>query len=1132
MTLPSLNTQQERAASRLAGDTFVSAGAGSGKTRVLAERFVRVVLDAEERGESAAEALRRILLITFTDKAAGELGERVRLVLLDRGRHDLAKSVDEAWISTIHGFCARIVRRHALELGIDPGFAVLVDPQTGVVRQQSFERSARALAGTDPGVAELLGTHGVASVRDAVARGLDQVRAMGRDPERLEVPEGRDCLTALKQARIELEGLLDEYVGLRPLKVIVRNTDLLVDIVPHLGTLLEASRADGGATLPTEIVALARAYPFKPANAAKGPEKDMTARLMESFEELLSAGVEELSARHAEGFKRLIAAYGAAYTDAKAALGALDFEDMQLLAAQLFEEHPETARRYAARFLTAMVDEFQDTNELQLRVVEPITEGRLCVVGDDKQSIYGFRFADVDVFHGRRSAQESSDSDGACSLSVNYRSHGDLLEAINSIFGREPFFPGDFLCLEPGRTSGWVVPLPEGASRTEVVLVERRGWEGVHAREVEAAALARRIGALVAAGTSPGDIVVLMRQMTQARTYIRALRAQGLDVSAESSGGFFSSPEIADVRALLRTLANPSDGEAVVALLAGGLGGVSDDGLFLLARATESREGLWDAVARATALELAVSDTARCTLVHATITDLRARQGRDRLADILLDAAAALAPGGGCFAHDGAWANLRKAARIAGEFERVAQADPAAFLRHLDDREAFVKREASASVASEAGSAIRVMTVHAAKGLEFPVVAVADLGHAPKRDSDTLAVVKHDSRARAVARLPKSFGDDLPLSSSYTDALLAQADRAALEEKRVFYVACTRAEELLILSGVSDLDKAPGATLAIDLVRRSLGVVADGACDVPGCTVSIHTPDDPDAVDLLPETRASSSGPEGPDAGALCDPKPVVRAVLAMAPPADLSYTALDVYERCPYRFYAERVVGITSLDGAGGGGGPRGLGLAVHGALQLLAGGTEPDDERLKALARYHRLDADETLRLADAVAAFRNSPAAALAAGRGAPEVRFVASAGGGVLVGTLDLLVRDGDVATVIDYKTGASELAASDARDRFVRQAEVYALALLRSGCRRVDVRFVEVERSARETTFSFTPRDADSIEARVAAVIAGIAGERFPRLRRFDANACSDCCVSGSLCPIVHPHTKRTRRGTS
>jgi ATP-dependent exoDNAse (exonuclease V) beta subunit len=614
--------------------------------------------------------------------------------------------------------------------------------------------------------------------------------------------------------------------------------------------------------------------------------------------------------------------------------------------------------------------------------------------------------------------------------------------------------------------------------------------------------------------------------MTTAGPYVRALRARGLEVHAQSSGGFFTAPEVADVRALLATVAYPRDDAAVIALLAGGLGGVSDDGLYRIARRVGGTEGVWGALESVGAYSLDPADDRRCWLVYETVERLRSEQGRVRLADALLDAVESLGPGGGCLARDGAWANLRKIARIATELERAAPADPAALLSHLEERDAFVKHDTAAGLGVVGAAVIRLMTVHAAKGLEFPIVAVGDLGHETRPARDTLAVVRDGTAAVAVARLPTSYGDGLPTPSAFERAGRDARARALEEDKRVFYVACTRAEELLILSGGAMLAKAPGESLAIDWVRTTLG--DPGSPGLPGVRVTVVTAhDEADLVDVPTSVHPLASPVR---AETTADRSPGLVGSEMPTPPADLSYTALALYERCPFRFFTERVLGIGSLDDAATDvGGPRELGQALHGALQLLAEGDVPDAARLDALARYHRLDAQGRVRLGAAVATFRATSIADAIGGLDArAEVDFSVRVGHGTLVGKLDLLARDSDMALIVDYKTGATELDTKEARVRFQRQAEVYALALLRAGTAHVQVSFVEVERGGRETRFDFGPGHAEELESRIGGIFASIAAGDYPRLSSFDHGICQGCAVAGSLCPIVRPGTKSAR----
>jgi hypothetical protein len=216
-------------------------------------------------------------------------------------------------------------------------------------------------------------------------------------------------------------------------------------------------------------------------------------------------------------------------------------------------------------------------------------------------------------------------------------------------------------------------------------------------------------------------------------------------------------------------------------------------------------------------------------------------------------------------------------------------------------------------------------------------------------------------------------------------------------------------------------------------------------------------------------------------------------------------------------------MLGVGSVDVVRGDD-PRALGSALHGALQTLAEGRPVDDDRLASLAAGHRLPAEGISRLRSAIDALLSSPAGTLLES-GQPEVPFAVRVEGGIVAGSMDLVVRDGDAATVLDYKTGSSSVA-DESRNR--AQAEIYALALLFAGCTSVTVRFIRVEAGCEETEIAFDAGDRPRISARVEAAFAAMGRGEFARRRSFDASVCPDCPVSGSLCSVVHPGGKASR----
>ncbi len=1098
-----LNEQQRAVVDRLEGDVFVDAGAGSGKTRVLAERFAALAL-----GLGRVDALRRILLVTFTEKAAAQLGERVRRVLLRSGHPGLARATDEAWISTIDSLFARIVRRYALESRVDPAFGMLVEPERERVRREAFDEAAEPLLAAG-GVAALLDTFGVAQVRSAVFEVADRSRAMGHGVDELR-PAGRGDPGTSAAGRLEaiaarLAPAADTATGRR-------NMERALELADALRSA--DARSPDGVSAALEVVRETgfRRGMTKPFDDLDPLVDEAKAVIGEARASLTSSLVRP----HEEAFIELIRAFDDRYRARKAAAGVLDFTDVSVLAAAVMEDEAAAAH-VAGSFDAVMVDEFQDTNDLQMRVIGSIARGALCAVGDERQSIYRFRYADVAVFRRERERVCFHAVGAKMPLALNYRSHGQLIETFNAMFGAVPFWPGDHLPLTPGREGGWIVEWPQGSPRVEVLVVDKNGETRDVSCAREAAALGRRLKAMVDDGVArPGDMVVLLRAGTHAATYARGIEAAGLTVHRTAGAGFYAAPEVAAARSLLGAVVNPRDDAAVATLLASVLGGVSDDGLCLL-RAASPRGRLWDALASVEAAGLSRDDADRAGHVRDVVTEARRAAGRMRVADLLLEHCARLGVQSGG-PEDSAWADLRKFARLAATFERTTPGDAGAFLRYVADLEEHGDREPVSPVRGGEDS-VRIMTIHQAKGLEFPVVAVADLGREPLRGAPAFVVAREEGRPVIAAKAPPNRG--LPRPEAYARLMGVEEDEDLAEEKRVFYVACTRAEEALILSGATDLGKGPADAVPMDWVRVALGPSAlhGGEPAVPGVKVDVVGAAQPPEAPAAPVERASGAlRAESP-----WDPMARERRPHAAEAPPEWSYSALVVYDRCPYRFYAERVLGLRGAAIGEGSSGALDLGDAVHAALRLAAEGAL-DQGRIDALSRYHDLSDEHASRLREVCEAFASSSVAGLVRRSDAfePEARFAVGLSKGSLAGAMDLVVRDGDATTVVDYKTGRTPLDAAEARARHERQAQCYALAALEDGAPHVDVVFVEVERGWRETRFSYGAADRVELSGLLEALVAKVADPVFERLDGYDEAACADCPVSGSLCPVVAP----------
>ena len=496
---------------------------------------------------------------------------------------------------------------------------------------------------------------------------------------------------------------------------------------------------------------------------------------------------------------RLLEAYGRHYEEGKRAASGLDFEDLELVTRRLLHDDGELRQRYADRFERIMVDELQDTNRVQLELIESIARDNLFTVGDAQQSIYGFRHADVELFE-RRGAR-LAEAGARETLQTNFRSRPAILDAINLAFAAE--LGEQFRPLLPGRT-------PAGASAAdpvvELVLVDKGAdWEqeGVASpwRVAEARTLADRVAELVADGHAPGEIVVLLRATTDMRAYERALERRGLPTYVIGGRGYWSHPQVVDLVVYLRTLANPRDEESLYGVLASPLVGASLDALVVLAAASREteRDPWW--LLREPRGELDAldgADRARLDTFTAWFAGERERArrcGMEELIDSALvasgyDLAMLAMPGG-----RRRLANVRKLMRLAREHEDVHGPDLHGFLDLIADREAGRGgwdrlRESEAPMEGEGLDAIRLMTIHRAKGLEFPVVVVADLGRAVRPASEIVRVTPDGLLG---LRLSRAGAGGRENALDYR--AIGDRQRAAqeAEERRLFYVAVTRA---------------------------------------------------------------------------------------------------------------------------------------------------------------------------------------------------------------------------------------------------------------------------------------------------------------------------------------------------
>ncbi len=1129
--------QQLAAIERRRGDLLLDAGAGSGKTSVLVERFARSVID--DGVEVGA-----ILVITFTEKAAAELRDRLRARLAQLGALDAARATEGAFISTIHGFCARVLRAGALAAGLDPEFEVLDEVAAARVSAAALDHALTEVAARDSRLVELVAAYGAGPLRAAIAGVYEQLRSAGERSPRLPpltppADDGAERLRAAATATLaELSAVPDP--GAR-----------VLDAIGRVRYGLQAAQRGAAEVWPGSLWRAAL------RNGAAALSTDACSEYREALAALRAAAGAIAAIPVRDVLDQLLHAYTTEYDAAKRRRSALDFEDLELGASALLAGDEALRERYAERFAAIMVDELQDTNAVQLQLIESIARDNLFTVGDAQQSIYGFRHADVELFAQRGRALGQAGA--RLTLATNFRSSPEILRAINHGFADAL---GDaFIELRPGRDPGSSEP---PRPRTELLLVDKGAdWEleGMAApwRLAEARALALRLRELLEAGAAAGEIVVLLRAMTDVRVYERALEREGLPTYVIGGRGYWDHPQVVDLVCYLRALDNPLDDEALYGVLASPFVGASVDALVLVSDAVR-RTGAppWSLLSSADDALTGLSDDDRRRL--AAFADWfateRARAARCEIAELIesalivsgYDLAMLRLPGG-----VRRLANVRKLMRLAREHELEYGPGLQPFVAALARRAAGGPgaREGEAPVEGEGLDAIRLMTIHRAKGLEFDTVVVADLGRSVRPRSE---LVRVGADGRLGLRLSRPGVGERESALAYAELGREAQAAADREERRLFYVAMTRARERLLLSGAAKfsgwLDGSgrvgggPIAWIAPAFVDGLAEAVADGGGerDTGGArvTVRIGHPDDDSTPAPVPGTQVLEPAPAVPEPPAQA-PRPRTPAVTA------LSYSALQEYHRCGYRFYATRVLGLPSVSEAVPDDPPAprsgaDRGVLVHALLQRLRfrhplapsaasvaaaaarAGIEPapgpaESDELIALVR--RFTSSELCgRLGRATSVRR--------------EQRFTfALSDGAFVTGALDVLAREpGGRSLIVDYKT--DRLGGRDPvqlAGGYEIQRLVYAIAALRAGADSVQIAHCFLEAPDVPVLAEFDAERRPELDATLERFAAGVIAGRFevsPEPRR---GLCAGCPAQGGLCSWPESMTRRAAADT-
>jgi len=1002
-----LRPEQRDAAHTLDRHVSVTAGPGAGKTTVLVERYLHIL-------RSYDVSVDQIVAITFTNRAANEMRERLRReldkllggagetpALPERAKWMRYKrTLDGAIITTIHGFCARLLRDFPVEAGIDPQFALLDAHRSAMLEEAVAEDSLTEFISSGPGgaITELAAGVGRARLARGVIGIYRTLRNQGLTVEKLtaEFDETHKTIEHYRQEVELLSGKMREFIQTRGL---TRSTEEKRAEAERRWTRLLEFLA--GATETTSVAEFCRAveeFRRVARPSAQGKVSELVRELDKLiWDDKLRGSVPQafldLSARHyAKALIKVVASVEQRLDEEKRLRSALDFDDLQVRALRLLEEHPEILSRTSGRYRFFLVDEFQDTNGLQGNLMTTLALGRhnfsspdhqheassesaerleaergqkstpranLFIVGDRKQSIYGFRGADVDVFRAMTELIETQNG-LPVKLNRNFRSQAPLIRFFNALFEQVFHRPG--VADDELNELGYVDHEPGIAAREDEdappvveLLVDLRPDDSTDRqqqqkpRERDAEQLARRIITLVESesistvdadngvvgrrNVEHRDIALLFRAMTEVHLYESALRRAGVPFVTVDGKGFYAREEITDFIQLLRFLDNKTDEVALAAVLRSPICGLSDDTLLALRCAPlqakalerdrlERRNGvrpLLEAIDHHELIDL-IDPSERPALdrAKALLGEFSSRSKRSRLSELLrfaIDASEYRIVAAANFDGAGRLANIEKLLTLAERFERSGAYLIRDFVRFVQEFEEAGGRESEGQL-DDSADAVRLMSIHQSKGLEFPVVIIPDLHRLPDNRREWWALDRHRG---LTLKIPDGRGR-LVAGCAYAAFTERAKRREEFEGMRLLYVAATRAKDRLILSGAAkDLAGLRGSWLG--WVSKAVGVEAQPQSGVLRSGEGIEVQVTVNLVDATAAPSSLGSERSGGNDQELTRPADQSFPLLARIEPQHVSglhrfsVTQLLNYRRCPRQYYFDRVLRTPAED-------------------------------------------------------------------------------------------------------------------------------------------------------------------------------------------------------------------------
>ena len=776
MDLSSATSSQQQIITTLDAPLSVSAGAGSGKTFTLTNRIGYALVGEAGVSSTFIDSIDEVLATTFSKSGAAEMKSRVRSLLQQEGLDEQALMIEDAWITTIHGLCARILREHALELGIDPGFEIVEKAESEELWYQALDSVLKDIS--DEGNTPLKrlfdwypktkSPFGGESLSMLLTKLWEKTLAMPQGFESVVLPQaGFDHQRSLRRM-IEVAQDYERFarsLGEGANKTILNNVDGLQAAIAkahHYLEQLDSSKTDFSNTqVCLDYLDVLLSFPKLKASSGKvKPDAEVFEYYRSEYAEIAHAAIADASARLSADLLTLTRLVDRVYQQLKGS-DRLDNADLLRACNQALEHHPSIAHTYQQRFKLIMVDEFQDTDLLQVSIIDKLSRdhgANVMTVGDAQQTLYRFRGADVEVFFDHRVMHQQAHANlQALSLPDNFRSHGDVLAFVETIFSRPDFFGDRFLALRPqGAVSKDPDPLFEERPRIEVDVIESwsKGGGIDDARRLGAKRIAAHFASLRAEGASPADMAILLGGMTNVALYIEALAEEGFESIISGGSVFASAPEVQLIEALIAVVADKRASSDLYTVLSSPLFNLGDDALFALAHFIAPDDGNGVKLARGASFaqrfwylaEMLLTEDEEAVLGLMGRFCLSSVQREELLRSLrLMQALCVKASDEGLYQalhslmKDSGWLYRLQAARsdgqaVAGNIFKaleivLAWQQQACSIPHLARRFSdflATSKEKPGVLSTSRSNFVRIMTIHSSKGLEFDHVAVAE----------------------------------------------------------------------------------------------------------------------------------------------------------------------------------------------------------------------------------------------------------------------------------------------------------------------------------------------------------------------------------------------------------------------